>query len=126
VDGREADVPTKAATREVPYELVDAAQKMWLAGLGVVTLAQEEGGKLFETLIDAGKQVEKAMPSASVAIKGAAEGAEQVWAKFQELIDAQITAALHRLGVPTKDEIDRLTQRIEQLTESIEALRARS
>jgi poly(hydroxyalkanoate) granule-associated protein len=110
----------------VPLELVDAAQKMWLAGLGVVTLAQEEGGKLFDTLIDAGKQVEKAMPSPSAAIKGASEGAEQVWAKFQELIDAQITAALHRLGVPTKDEIDRLTQRIEQLTESIEALRARS
>jgi poly(hydroxyalkanoate) granule-associated protein len=110
----------------VPHELVDAAQKMWLAGLGVVTLAQEEGGKLFDTLIDAGKQVEKAMPSPSAALKGASESAEQVWAKFQELIDAQITAALHRLGVPTKDEIDRLTHRIEQLTESIEALRARS
>lgn len=119
-------MPTRTATREVPLELVDAAQKMWLAGLGVVTLAQEEGGKLFDTLIDAGKQVEKAMPSPSAAIKGASEGAEQVWAKFQELIDTQITAALHRLGVPTKDEIDRLTQRIEQLTESIEALRTRS
>jgi len=109
----------------VPLELVDAAQKMWLAGLGVVTLAQEEGGKLFDTLIDAGRQVEKAMPSPAAALKGASEGAEQVWTKFQELIDAQITAALHRLGVPTKEEIDRLTQRIEQLTESIEALRAR-
>lgn len=119
-------MPTRTATREVPHELVDAAQKMWLAGLGVVTLAQEESGKLFDTLIEAGKQVEKAMPSPTAALKGASDGAEQVWEKFVELIDQQVTAALHRLGVPTKDEIDKLTQRIEQLTESIEALRARS
>lgn len=119
-------MPTRTATREMPYDIADAAQKMWLAGLGVVTLAQEEGGKLFDTLVDAGKQVEKAMPSPTAALKGASDGAEQVWAKFQEMVDAQITAALHRLGVPTKDEIDRLTERIEQLTDSIEALRARS
>lgn len=119
-------MPTKTMTREVPNELLDAAQKIWLAGLGVVTLAQEEGGKLFDTLIEAGKQVEKAMPSPSVALRNASDGAEQAWTKIQELIDQQIATALHRLGVPTKDEIDLLTKRIEQLTESIEALRTRS
>jgi poly(hydroxyalkanoate) granule-associated protein len=112
--------------RELPRDLADSVQKMWLAGLGVVTLAQEEGGKLFDTLIEAGKQVEKAMPSPTAAIKGASDGAEQVWQRLQDMIDTQITGALHRLGVPTKDEIDLLTKRIEQLTESIEALRARS
>ena len=39
-------MPTRTATREVPLELVDAAQKMWLAGLGVVTLAERHGGTL--------------------------------------------------------------------------------
>lgn len=119
-------MPTKTTARTAPQDLVDAAQKMWLAGLGVITLAQEESGKLLETLVDAGKQVEKAMPSPSTAIKSATDGAESLWAKILELVDCQVAATLHRLGVPTKEEIDLLVKRIEQLTESIDALRARS
>lgn len=118
-------MPTRTATHAAPYDVVDAAQKVWLAGLGVITLAQEESGKLLETLIDAGKQVERAMPSPAAALKGATDGVEALWLKVQELIDCRITSTLHRLGVPTKEEIDLLTTRIEQLTESIDALRSR-
>ena len=117
-------MPTKAA-KEAPADFVEAAQQIWLAGLGILTLAQEEGGKLFDTLVDAGKQIEKVMPSPREAIVGATEQAESYWKRFQQLVDGQVAAALHRLGVPTKAEIDRLTKRIEQLTASIEALRTR-
>jgi poly(hydroxyalkanoate) granule-associated protein len=106
--------------------MIESAQQIWLAGLGVLTLAQEESGKLFHALVDAGKQIEKAMPSPIDAMRSASENAETYWHKVQRLIDQQITATLHRFGVPTKDEIDRLTRRIEQLTASIEALRMRS
>jgi poly(hydroxyalkanoate) granule-associated protein len=119
-------VPTRTARKEAPTDLIESAQQIWLAGLGVLTLAQEESGKLFHALVDAGKQIEKVMPSPVDALRTASESAESYWKKVQHLIDQQITAALHRFGVPTKDEIDRLTRRIEQLTASIEALRART
>ena len=119
-------MPTKAARKETPTDVVESAQQIWMAGLGVLTLAQEEGGKLFNALVDAGKQMEKVMPSPVDALRTAQDSAESYWQKVQHLIDQQITAALHRFGVPTKDEIDRLTRRIEQLTASIEALRIRS
>lgn len=119
-------MPTKAVRKEMPADFVESAQQVWLAGLGILTLAQEEGGKLFETLVDAGKQIEKVMPSPAEALRDATANAESYWKRIQRIVDQQIAVALHRLGVPTKDEIDRLTKRIEQLTASIEALRVRS
>jgi poly(hydroxyalkanoate) granule-associated protein len=119
-------VPTKAAHIDAPADLVESAQQIWLAGLGVLTLAHEESGKLFSALVDAGKQIEKVMPSPIDALRTASDNAEGFWHKVQQLIDQQISTALHRFGVPTRDEIDRLTRRIEQLTASIEALRMRS
>jgi polyhydroxyalkanoate synthesis regulator phasin len=43
----------------------------------------------------------------------------------QVVIDAQVSHALHRLGVPTRQEIADLTKRIEKLTASIDALKVK-
>jgi poly(hydroxyalkanoate) granule-associated protein len=118
---------------EIPADVKDAAQKVWFAGLGALAMAQEESGKLFNMLVERGAEVEKAglAPVATVketakeTAKGTASVAEDAWKKIQATLDAQVTAALHRLGVPTRDEIGTLTKRIEQLTASIEALKAR-
>ncbi|HEY2977034.1 MAG TPA: phasin family protein, partial [Burkholderiaceae bacterium] len=37
----------------------DSAQQIWLAGLGAFSKAQEEGGKLFETLIKEGVSLQR-------------------------------------------------------------------
>lgn len=115
---------------EIPADVKDTAQKVWFAGLGALAMAQEESGKLFNMLVERGAEVEKAglAPVATVkeTAKGTAGVAEDTWKRIQATLDAQVTAALHRLGVPTRDEIGTLTARIEQLTASIEALKARS
>ena len=43
----------------------------------------------------------------------------------ETLLDEKLTAALHRLGVPTRDEIRNLTQRVEELNAKIEQLKPR-
>jgi poly(hydroxyalkanoate) granule-associated protein len=115
--------------KDVPASLGGAARHVWFAGLGAVALAQEEGARLFDTLVSVGEQVEKEMKktrlSPAAAVKGATAGVEDAWTKVQAMFDAQMAAALRRLGVPTKEEIAQLTRRIEALTASIEALRAR-
>lgn len=123
-------MPVKEAS--MPAEMVETAQKIWLAGLGAMALAQQEGGKLvaesnklFHTLVEKGQEMEAEGQSPVVRVKDAAGGAEKAWLNVQALIDAQITAVLHRLGVPTKDEIGELGKRVEQLTRSIEALKAK-
>ena len=120
-------MPAKKVT-DIPAEVLATVQKVWQAGLGAVTLAQDEGAKVLSTLVSVGEQMEKEIKRAgltpSAAVKNAREGAGDAWKKAQTLFDSQVTGALHRLGVPTKDEIAKLTRRIETLTASIENLKS--
>lgn len=118
--------------KDMPAEMIETAQKIWLAGLGAMALAQQEGGKLvaesnklFQTLVEKGEEMESEGQSPMARVKDVAGGAEQAWTNVQALIDAQIVAVLHRLGVPTKDEITKLGKRVEHLTHSIEALKSK-
>lgn len=124
--------PTKKAT-EIPTDVLEAAQRIWFAGLGAMVLAQEEGvrvvdgtAKLFSVLIEKGQEMDKAGFSPIAQTKTVVDKAEDAWGRIQHLVDAQVTSALHRIGVPTRDEIADLTRRIEQLTASIESLKAQA
>jgi len=113
----------------VPAHVLDAAQRIWLAGLGAMVLAQDEGqkvvkgtGDLVSTLVEKGLQIEKAGMKQVQDVTGVAG---EAWSRVQVVIDAQVSQALHRLGVPTRQEIADLTKRIDKLTASIDALKPR-
>lgn len=109
----------------MPQHVKETAEQIWLAGMGALTLARTEGSRMFETLVDLGKQVEKAMPSPAEAAQAATKTAGEWFGNVQDLVDVRVTAALQRAGIPTRSEIEQLTARIEQLTASIESLKAR-
>ena len=109
----------------MPQQVKQTVEQIWLAGMGAFTLARTEGSKMFDTLVDLGKQVEKAIPSPADAAQSASNAATTWFATAQDVVDAQVTAALQRAGIPTRAEIEQLTKRIEQLTAAIEALKAR-
>lgn len=114
-------------------DMADAAQKIWLAGLGAVAMASTQGAQLFAAMVDKGKEVEKTGAAAASVVKDAASdaaqtatgSAEDVWKRFQGMLDAQVASALSRLGVPSRDEIAKLTKRVEELTRSIETLKGK-
>lgn len=114
-------------------DMADVAQKIWLAGLGAVAMASTQGAQLFTAMIDKGKEVEKTGVAAASLVKDAASdaaqtaagSAEDVWKRFQGMLDAQVTATLSRLGVPKREEIAKLTRRVEELTKSIETLKGK-
>jgi poly(hydroxyalkanoate) granule-associated protein len=110
-------------------ELADTAHKIWLAGLGAVAVAEEEGGKMFKGLVDRGQDLEQRGKTQVEKAKGAVGGmrtvAESYWETLEHTIDEQMTAVLHRIGVPTKDEIEALSKKVQDLTASIEKLRAK-
>lgn len=111
---------------DMPADVLEAAQRVWFAGLGALAMAQDEGGKFFSLLVERGQEMEKA-GGASVAALGkqAASTPADAWRKVQALVDAQVTAALHGLDVPTRGELAALTKKIEHLTASIEGLKSR-
>ena len=108
-------------------ELTDAAHKVWLAGLGALATAGQEGEKLFSTLVSRGEKlenkvdpVERASASVRNTVKGVRTRAGRTLGSIQTTIDDSVSSALHRLGVPTRSEIAALSQRVEKLTRAVE------
>ena len=48
-----------AARGPLAGAIKDSAQQIWLAGLGAFSKAQEEGGKVFDTLVKEGLTIQR-------------------------------------------------------------------
>ncbi|MBD3857682.1 MAG: phasin family protein [Acidobacteria bacterium] len=92
----------KKKNKEIQNDIMESAHKVWLAGLGAVAMAEQEG------------------------VSGMKTVAESYWETFGRTIDDQMTAVIHRIGVPTKDEIETLTKKVEDLTVAVDNLRTKS
>src|SRR5437588_10275080 len=60
---------TGAAAGKSPAQLAgtvkESAQQIWLAGLGAFSKAQEEGGKVFDTLVKEGMAIQRKTQAAA-------------------------------------------------------------
>jgi len=109
----------------------ESANRIWLAGLGAYAKTQEEGEKLFQSLVKEGEKVEKqARKAAEARIEEAKSKvvefrgkASQQFDRLEELFQERVAQVLNRLGVPTQEDIQELTKRVEALNESIMALK---
>jgi polyhydroxyalkanoate synthesis regulator phasin len=108
---------------DVQDKVVDSVRQIWLAGLGAAFLAQEEGSKLFDTLVQKGQEVEKQGGSPVTMLK---DKAASTWDTLSQKIDEQVGGSLHRMGVPTREEIATLTRRVDALIVSVDKLRAKT
>jgi poly(hydroxyalkanoate) granule-associated protein len=121
----------------------ESAHKIWLAGLGALAVTEEEGSKLFKNLVQQGeryeaqgkqklKEAKKGADDAGARAKKLAEdtadrarrAAEGAWEQLGGAFDEKLAKTLHRIGVPTRDEITALSRRIEELTRAVERARA--
>lgn len=130
----------RAKKKGTPAKIVkDSANKIWLAGLGAFALAEEEGGKMFQNLVRKGREFEdvgrEQLDKARHKVESLADAAREkldeasgevrdrageTWEKVEKRLDERTARTLQKLGVPTRDEIARLTKRIEHLTELVE------
>jgi len=114
-------------------DLKDSAHKIWLAGLGALAAAEQEGTKMFNRLVDRGRDVEsrgkvdfkEQVDQAKVKVDKAKAKVEDAVESWSGKVDEAVTSALHRLGVPTREEIRTLTQRVEELNAKVEMLKPR-
>ena len=122
----------------------ESAHKIWLAGLGALATAEQEGSKLFKTLVEQGERYEaegkqklkeakkgadqageRARKLAEETADRARRAAEGAWEQIGGAFDDKLAKALHRIGVPTREEINALSRRIEELTRAVERARAK-
>ena len=114
------------ATKNLQDELRESAHRIWLAGLGALSSAGEEGTKMFDRLVDRGRDYEtKGRDEARKQYEGARSTTDELWNTWSGKLDEAVTSALHRMGVPSRDEIRNLTQRVEELNAKVEMLKPR-
>jgi poly(hydroxyalkanoate) granule-associated protein len=125
---------SSTSTREVAQSVLDSSRQIWLAGLGAFSRAQAEGRKVFDSLVKQGESLEKetrstASSTAAAARDAAMEGAARVqtiagdtWDKLEKVFEDRVAKALARLGVHTPSDVERLTARVDALTDAVNTL----
>lgn len=108
--------------------LSESAQQIWLAGVGAFGRAQAEGTKLFEGLVKEGLNLEETARKftggqASVLrdaveskVGQARERASDTWDRLEKVFEERVQRALVKLGVPGRDDLAGLSDRVDALT----------
>jgi len=116
-------------TQTLPM-LKESAQEIWLAGLGAFALAGDEGGKLFKQLVKRGEGLEKINKARIHELTARAESlrgdARTAVTRLTTPIETGMNSAMHRLGVPTRSEIQTLTRKVEELTRVVAKSKTRT
>lgn len=100
--------------------------QIWLAGLGAFARAEEEGSKLFDTLVDTGREVESRTKDKSESrveeIKERVRSRTgETMEKMEKAFDDRLHKALSRLGIPNKREVEALQKRVQELTSALDS-----
>lgn len=117
-------------SQKVQKDVLESANKIWLAGLGALSVAEEEGSRLFNTLVKKGegfekrgkKQLAKVQSTVEEQVENVVDKADSAFGRVGKGFDAKVADTLNKLGVPSRMEIQKLTKRVEQLTKTVESL----
>ncbi|RML45992.1 Polyhydroxyalkanoate granule-associated protein PhaF [Pseudomonas savastanoi pv. glycinea] len=118
-------------------EVEKYSRQIWLAGLGAYSKISNDGSKLFETLVkdgekaekqtkvEAQKQLDEVKDTAKTAKSRVGDVKDLAVGKWNELegaFDKRLNSAISRLGVPSRNEVQALHSKVDQLTRQIELL----
>lgn len=106
--------------RSMVYETL---RKLLLAGLGTVVVAQDEMEHFIEKMVEKGEIAEK---DARKLIKEVVDRRREGAKKAEAEIDKRVEEALNRMNIPTKADIEALSNKITALTKKVEELKKSS
>ena len=113
-------------------QVMESAQQIWLAGLGAFSKAQNEGRKVFDTLVKRGEKIEQHTRTvAEATIETAKEQASKTigmatgkFDKLEQVFEDRVHKSLNRLGVLTSKDVEALSGQVAELSEAVRALLA--
>jgi len=107
-------------------ELVSAGRNLWLASLGAVAKAEEEGRDLFDRLVERGRPLEERQRHALDKMGDRTNETVREFRKLvQDTMEYETKGVLKRFGMMTKDDVKILAARLETLSHKIDELAAR-
>lgn len=101
----------------------ETARRIWLAGLGALAAAEEEGAKVFDGLVKRGRGVERSLAEP---IEGATRRvrstlgdvrsrAGRAFDQVGRAVDDGVNATLERIGIVSRRQLSELGRRVEKL-----------
>lgn len=123
----------KTEDKQLASAVRTSAHQIWQAGLGAFAKAQEEGGKVFNKLVEEGNNLQRRTRSmaedrvsevtdtVTKVADGVSKQASGSWDKLEQVFEDRVARALSTIGVPTQKDIQELTKRVEQLSRAVAA-----
>ncbi|MEM1181027.1 MAG: phasin family protein [Acidobacteriota bacterium] len=110
---------------QVGNNVRDLGRDVWLAGLGAVGTLDERRREVFTDLVDRGQKMDgkldfevlKPVNDVADRVKGFGE-------RLERRVEDGMATALRRLGMPARNDVETLIERVERLTEKVEGLSA--
>lgn len=126
----EKPVKTKSKSASERRSMLDFrkyTKQIWLAGLGAFSRAEEEGNKLFDSLVKVGEELEsKTVDIADQTVEKVSEKARESVTdtkdKVEKLIDNSVHHSLNRIGLVTLKDVQHLERLILQLHAKVDEL----
>lgn len=111
---------------KVSEHMKESAQQIWLAGMGAFAKAQQEGTKVFETLVKEGTQLQAATQQAQAKVTEAAhkmsamatdmgQRASGQMDKLEGIFEERVAKALQSMGLPSAQALSELEARVAAL-----------
>lgn len=124
----QSKIDVQAQAERLSKTLSESAQQIWLAGVGAFGRAQAEGTKLFEGLVKEGLNLEQTARKfadnrtnvmrdvVEKNVGQARERATDTWDRLEKVFEDRVQRALTKLGVPAREDLAGLSQRVDGLT----------
>lgn len=130
----------RAAVRTSQGRLLDTVHQIWLAGLGAASKASQGAPRLMDELVSEGARVHaeargvaekavqgllKSVQTGITARVGEARGqAADTLNNLEKIFQTRVHRALAQLGVPSAEEVESLSRRIDALNANIDKFTA--
>ena len=128
---KQAAAPSGLLDSQLAQTVKDSAHQIWLAGLGAFAKAQGEGGKVFDTLIKEGVNLQKKTQAVAEEKLGDVAGkmtamagevghkANAQWDKLESIFEERTARAMAKLGVPNAKALADLVDRVATLEKAV-------
>lgn len=100
--------------------IADFARKALMASVGAVAMAQEEAEAFIQKLIERGEMAEK---DGKKLIQDLSEKRKKKTEATEDELEKRVKKLLEHMNVPTKADIENLSEKIVTLTEKVDELK---
>ena len=107
-------------TAEMAHELKEVGRNLWLASLGLVQTLEDNGRNLFAGLVQRGERLE--VPDLREKLRSRVDELRHLGRRTERRLEERMSGALERFGVPSRDDVKLLGDRIEELTRKVDSL----